>query len=58
MPLVYTKEEIKAYLANRGFDVSNEEIINKFIHGKLLKLLIIIIIAFGFINLFGSNYHF
>lgn len=35
MPLVYTKEEIKAYLADRGFDVNNESMINKFIHGKL-----------------------
>lgn len=38
MPLVYTKEEIKAYLADRGFDVNDDEVIKKFIHGIKINM--------------------
>lgn len=34
MPLVYTKEEVKEYLAQRGFDVTDDNLVNKFIHGR------------------------
>lgn len=34
MPIVFTKEEIKEFLIEQGYNVTDEETLKKFIHGK------------------------